>query len=85
MDSSESARNIYLETIARLEPEIAMVDRDAALASIGVSLRRIADSLDGFGKLFSTLTRPPLYRVKEDGGVEEVTNSAGPLWRKDPT
>ena len=37
--------NAYPNTIARLEPNIAMVDRDAALASIAVSLRRIADAL----------------------------------------
>ena len=38
--------NAYLDTIARMEPEIAMVDRDAALASISISLKRIADSLE---------------------------------------
>ena len=37
----------YLNTVARLEPSIAMIDRDAALASIAVSLRRIADALCG--------------------------------------
>lgn len=36
----------YLGTVERLEPEIAMVDRDAALTSIAISLRRIADALD---------------------------------------
>ncbi len=36
----------YLDTVARLEPSIAMIDRDAALASIAISLRRIADTLD---------------------------------------
>ena len=35
----------YQNTVARLEPNIAMVDRDAALASIAVSLKRIADLL----------------------------------------
>lgn len=33
----------YLETVDRLEPSFAMVDRDAALTSIAISLRRIAD------------------------------------------
>lgn len=37
----------YLDTIRRMEPEIAMVDRDAALASIAISLKRIADALAG--------------------------------------
>ncbi len=36
----------YVETIDRLEPDITMVDRDAALASIAISLRRIANALE---------------------------------------
>ena len=36
----------YLDTIVRLEPDITMIDRDGALASIAISLKRIADSLD---------------------------------------
>ncbi len=39
----------YLATLARMEPDIAMVDRDAALASIAISMRRIADKLDVLG------------------------------------
>ncbi len=35
----------YLDTIKRMEPDIAMIDRDAALPSIAISLRRIADAL----------------------------------------
>ena len=36
----------YLATVKRLEPNIAIVDCDASLASIAVSLRRIADALE---------------------------------------
>lgn len=36
-------RNYYLETLARMEQDIAMVDTGAALASIAISLKRIAD------------------------------------------
>lgn len=36
----------YLDTIARLEPDIAMIDTPAGIASIAISLKRIADSLD---------------------------------------
>lgn len=36
----------YLDTIKRIEPEIAMIDTGAALASIAISLRRIADALE---------------------------------------
>ena len=38
--------NVYLNTIDRMEKDIAMVDSEAALASIAISLKRIADALD---------------------------------------
>ncbi len=37
----------YLATVARLEPDIVPVDRDGALTSIAISLKRIADTLEG--------------------------------------
>jgi hypothetical protein len=37
----------YLATTARFEPDIAMTDQDAALSSIAISLKRIADVLEG--------------------------------------
>lgn len=42
------ARNpdAYLGTLARME-EVALVDRDASLASIAISLKRIADAIEG--------------------------------------
>ena len=44
---SEKERvDAYLNTINRLEPDITMIDRDAALASISISLKRIADTLE---------------------------------------
>lgn len=36
----------YLDTLARIEQEITMIDQDAAAASIAISLKRIADSLE---------------------------------------
>lgn len=36
----------YLNTINRLEPDIVMIDQGAANASVAISLKRIADSLD---------------------------------------
>lgn len=36
----------YLKTVERLEPEITPIDTPAALASIAISLRRIADLLE---------------------------------------
>lgn len=38
--------NPYLDTIARMEPDIAMIDAAAGWASIAVSLKRIADTLE---------------------------------------
>ena len=35
--------NAYLKTVDRLEPEICPIDTTAALASIAISLKRIAD------------------------------------------
>lgn len=36
----------YLNTVGRMEPDITMVDHDAAMPSIAISLRRIADTLE---------------------------------------
>jgi hypothetical protein len=38
--------NVYQGTVARLEPNIAMIDQGAALASISISLKRIADATE---------------------------------------
>ena len=34
-----------------MEPDISLVDRDAALASIAISLKRIADAISDDGKI----------------------------------
>lgn len=47
MTGEKERVDAYLDTVKRMEPDIAMVDRDAALASIAISLRRIADVLEG--------------------------------------
>lgn len=54
--SQNDMNDAYLGTLARMEP-VAMVDRDAALASIAVSLKRIADRLDAVDqeRLYYTL------------------------------
>jgi hypothetical protein len=51
-ESEAAGRRVdaYLDTIERMEPDIAMVDHDAAIASIAISLKRIADALDQIGK-----------------------------------
>lgn len=44
--AGESERvDAYLDTIKRIEPDISMIDTGAALASIAISLKRIADAL----------------------------------------
>ena len=43
--TGKAPHEVYSETIERMEPEITHVDRDAALASIAISLKRVADSL----------------------------------------
>lgn len=48
MTSPEQERvDAYLDTINRLEPEIAHIDLTAAAASMAISLKRIADALEG--------------------------------------
>ena len=39
-------KNVYLETIDRMESEIAAVDASAFYASAAISLKRIADALE---------------------------------------
>lgn len=38
-------QNAYLETIKRLEPDIAQIDVGTGIASIAISLKRIADAI----------------------------------------
>lgn len=38
--------DVYIETIKRLEPDIAMIDASAFYASAAISLKRIADILE---------------------------------------
>jgi hypothetical protein len=46
-DALEGLRgDVYQGTIARLEENIAMIDQGAALASIAISLKRIADATE---------------------------------------
>jgi hypothetical protein len=44
MSEAERAE-AYLDTVNRMEPDITMLDEGAALASIAISLKRIADCL----------------------------------------
>lgn len=41
-----SEHDAYMETVNRLEPDLHPLDTDAALASIAVSLKRIADAVE---------------------------------------
>lgn len=46
MSKEAEAVDAYLDTIKRLEPDISMIDLDAGMASIAISLKRIADALN---------------------------------------
>lgn len=41
----------YLDTVSRLEPDIAPIDASATYASVAISLKRIADVIELLGKL----------------------------------
>ncbi len=45
--------NTYLHMINRMEPDLYFIDSCAGWASIAVSLRRIADSLEIISKQFN--------------------------------
>jgi hypothetical protein len=45
MANEKERVDAYLDTVSRLEPNLHPIDRDGALASIAISLKRIADSL----------------------------------------
>jgi len=44
--SKIDAVDVYLDVIKRIEPDITMIDNGAAAASMSISLKRIADSLE---------------------------------------
>ncbi len=49
--SGEAERvDAYLDTVSRIEPDIAMLDQGAALASIAISMKRVADTLEDLNK-----------------------------------
>lgn len=54
MAEKKDCVDVYLATIARIEPEITSIDRDAFYASAAISLKRIADSLEQIAKMSST-------------------------------
>lgn len=46
MSGEKERVSAYLDTIGRMEPEIAAVDLPAGMASIAISLKRIADGIE---------------------------------------
>ncbi len=61
----------YLNTISRLEPEIAMIDPGAFNASAAISLKRIADSLE---KLTEAYTYNPEFNNAYDALLSLVNS-----------
>lgn len=43
--STKEDLDVYMATVARLEPELHMIDAPYGVASIAISLKRIADSM----------------------------------------
>ena len=50
MSGEKERVDAYLDTINRIEPDIAMIDTGAALASIAISLRGINLALEAITK-----------------------------------
>lgn len=48
MGTAAEAKRVdaYLDTVGRIEPEVAMIDPGAGWASTAISLKRIADALE---------------------------------------
>lgn len=46
MTGEKERVDAYINTINRLEPDIVMIDHDAGIASIAISLKRIANYLE---------------------------------------
>ncbi len=67
MTSPEADRvKAYMETVGRLEPDITPIDHDAAMASIAISLKRLADVLDEFGLLAEAFLRQTAADAGQD-------------------
>lgn len=58
------SEDVYMKTVERLEPALHAVDRDASLASIAISLKRIADSFDQLSAVVDPM-KPVLAAVAE--------------------
>jgi hypothetical protein len=46
MSGEQERLNAYLKTIERMEPDVAAIDASFAYASVAISLKRIADTLE---------------------------------------
>ena len=62
--------DVYLNTLNRMESDIAVVDRDGAMASIAISLKRIADALDNPNNLLymANVIEGAIYRGLSKNG-----------------
>lgn len=48
MAGEKERAEAYISTVKRMEPDVTPTDRDPTLASIAISLKRIADELERF-------------------------------------
>lgn len=62
----------YLHTVGLLEPDIHPVDQDAALTSLAISMKRIADSYEkvavSIEKFTVVITQFTEYQIQKDLG-----------------
>lgn len=68
--SSEGKRvEAYLGTIGRMEPDLAPVDDAAAMASIAISLKRLADASER-GAIGLERIADVVERLEEEGAAD---------------
>ena len=79
MNAEAAEEYAYRGTLARIEPDIAPIDRAAADTSIAISLKLIADVLD---RVEAKLTAPSLFEIaKAVQALVEADNAKSPTQR----
>lgn len=68
--------DVYQDTISRLEPEIAMTDRDAYGTSAAISLKRLADAITPVAALMATMLTAvaPLVQTLAEQAKNELAD-----------
>ena len=70
MSDALDPQNVYIGVIERLEPGLTAIDQDPALASIAISLKRIADTFERAnfnGDVLANSIEGAIYRGLQGG------------------